>query len=451
MAVNQDFSQSRVPAGERKTLWQVLTVQFGLMFASSSLLWALTINKGMTFTDTLICFVLGHFVVFWLFFFNGWLGVRERLSTIYLVQQAFGRIGSILVTLLLIFSLIGWMGVQVGSTGLAIHAATGWNLVIVNIVLGVAMTLTAAIGFKALAFLSEIAVPYFVLVCAIGIGLAMKQLGGLDALLLYQPTGSMSMSSGITAVVGSIAVMGLITSDIFRYGKSMKDMTLSVIICFVVGHMIIPLAGVLLAIAAGSSDLGIVVWSMLGWWGVSMLFLSGWTTGDNDLYSAALALSALTEKISKTTCAVIFGLIGTTAAALGITGMIIPYLSILSALAPPIFGIMQADYWTLPKLLGIPRGDVLRKHKSVNVSAVIAWGIAIACFYLLPFGVPVINGILAAFISYIVLSVISKASGFWYVGTVAPEQDNYPAPIEDTPINSYILADQVEQTTAYTM
>jgi len=49
-----------------------------------------------------------------------------------------------------------------------------------------------------------------------------------------------------------------------------------------------------------------------------MLILSGWTTGDVDIYSAAIAMTSFIPKVSKWVLATIAGIIGTVAAVRGI-------------------------------------------------------------------------------------------------------------------------------------
>jgi len=71
----------------------------------------------LNFIDILIVFVIGHFLVFWIFYLNVIIGIRERLSTFFIAQQSFGPIGSGIVGMLLAFALIGWMGAQVGGYG----------------------------------------------------------------------------------------------------------------------------------------------------------------------------------------------------------------------------------------------------------------------------------------------------------------------------------------------
>lgn len=49
-----DFEREKVPIGSLKSWWDILAVQFGFMFGSSSLVWAMKFTKGLNFKDTII-------------------------------------------------------------------------------------------------------------------------------------------------------------------------------------------------------------------------------------------------------------------------------------------------------------------------------------------------------------------------------------------------------------
>jgi len=400
-----DFEREKVPVGSLKSWWDILAVQFGFIFGSSALVWAMKFTKGLNFKDTIIVLTIGHFLVYWVFYFNGKLGIRERLSTFFIVRQSFGTIGSAMVAILTSFALVGWMGAQVGATSSGISAATGWNVTVLNIFIGLAMTLTAAIGFKALKKLSDISVPYFLIICVVAIFVALKKIGSMDALFNIQPSSSMSLVTAISAVIGSIVVMGVIVPDISRYARSEKDLNIALIVSFVVGHIVIPVSGVLMALAIGSSNIGFVIFQLIGWAGVLMLILSGWTTGDNDIYSASLALASVIPNVPKWKLASLIGIFGTIAAVAGIINHIIFWLVLLSSLAPPIFGVMQADYWILP-LFGIERGLALKGKKIVNWAGVLSWLCGCVVAYKIPFGVGAINGVITSFVLYILISTV---------------------------------------------
>jgi len=409
--VYKDYEREKVPESGLRSWWNITAVQFGYMFGSTALIWAMQFTKGFTFKQILITLIVGHFISFWIFYLNGMIGVKERMSTFYCARLSFGSLGSNLVGVLVAFAILGWMGAQVGATALAVNAATGWNVTALNIIIGLCMTLTAVIGYKGISKLSNFSVPYFIVICVIGLFIAANKLGGFNALFAIQPKSPMPLVTGITAVVGSIAVMGVTTPDISRYARTNWDLGWAVGISCVIGHMVIPVAGVLMAMAVGSTNIGQVVFGLLGWWGVLMIVTAGWTTGDNNIYSSALAMTAIIPKIPKWVLSLILGIIGTAAATAGIVNHLMSWLSLLSALAPPVFGVMQADYFILP-MLGIERSLVMKEKKQFNLGALIAWALGAYIALHLKWGVVAINSIVSSIIIYLVITVISvKAFG----------------------------------------
>jgi cytosine permease len=404
-----DYETERVPETSLRSWWDILAVQFGFIFGSSALVWAMKFTAGFTFIDAIWVFVVGHFLVFWVFYLNGLLGVRERMTTFFIARQAFGPVGTHVIAVLLSFAMVGWMGAQVAATAEGIAAATGINVILLDIILGIGILWSSVVGFKALKRLSNVSVPFFIVVCIAGIVISHSKIGGIGALISAQPTQPMSFMQGISAVIGSIAMMGLVTPDISRYAKSSRDLSVAVIVSFAVGHILIPLAGVLMAMAAGSTNVGVVCWKLLGWWGVLMLILSGWTTADNDIYSAGLALQEVWPNVKRWKICTVVGILGTLAAIFGILKYLISWMVLLAAIAPPAFAIMQADYWVLP-LFGVPRGLTEKQGRAINWVAFVCWIVGSFSFYYIKWGVPFINSTLITLVLYTLISIASYKS-----------------------------------------
>ena len=403
--ITEDYALSRVPEDKLRNWWAILAVQFGMIFGSTVIIWTVQYSQVLTFRDIIIAFVVGHAIVFVIFMQNGMLGIRERLSTYVLAEQSFGRIGASLISILLAFALMGWMGTQVAAAADAICAATGWNPVLVNVVVGLLMTFTATWGFQGLKRLSDIAVPLFVVVSIAGTVIAWNKIGGIQPLLMIQPTGHMSMKDAISGVIGSIVVMGVITPDITRYCRSDFDWFIGAFISFSIGHMVFPIAGSLMGYAAQSGDAGKVLFSLTGWLGVLSIVLAGWTSGDNNIYSASLGMTQVIPKAKRWHLALTLGILGTLLAVGGILKYLIKWMVLLSAIAPPLFAVMQADYWFLP-LLGLDRSLAGKSGAQVNIAAILSWAIGVAAFYKISWGLAVVNSSIVTMIAYCLISVV---------------------------------------------
>ena len=176
--------------------------------------------------------------------------------------------------------------------------------------------------------------------------------------------------------------------------------------------------GGILAICTGSYDISVFLSTAgLPLVGLIALILATWTTNVSNAYSGGLALSVLLgqdEKKSQITTAV-SGAIGTVLAAVGILNSIQGFLSLLSAIVPALMGVMIADYWMLDKGR-LERFQIRRGFYAPGIIAFAA-GALIACmtggtfagipalaFLDMPFFIGSVNGIVVAFVLYVLLA-----------------------------------------------
>jgi len=403
--IEYEYERERVPESKLRDWKDILAVQFGFAFGSSALVWVMKYTGRLTFIELLIAFIIGHIVVGIIFFISGWVGIRERLSTYMLLRSAYGTWGTHILSLLVAFILIGWMAAQTGAIGIALNAALGVNVAWASLIVGLLMTMTSTIGFSALTWLSHISLILFIIASVIGTYKAWHILGGLGPLLSIEVTNPMPMSAAIAGVIGSIVTMGVVSPDITRYCKRLSHWVGAIVASLAIGHIAIPIAGGIMAYAVGSTEVGIVVWELLGWFGIIFMLVAGWTTGDNDIYSASLSLSEVIPKIERWKLSAAAGIIGSIMAALGFVNYIIKWLILLGAIVPPFWGVWMADYWIMP-YLGVPRGVVQQLGKRLNISAIIAWILGIIAFYRVP-GISYLNGIFVALIAYVILHYAS--------------------------------------------
>lgn len=177
------------------------------------------------------------------------------------------------------------------------------------------MLVTACAGFKGLKWLNYLAVPLLVIVCLYGIIAGIVSHDGGAAIAAYAPEQSAGIVFGISMTAASFALGGVISADYCRFAKSRADVVKSSI------------AGV---IPAG-------------------LVLATWTTNVTNAYSGGLALSNLLgydESKFKITTG-IAGAAGTLLAAFGLLNAFQGFLSLMSALIPPLAGVLIANYWII--------------------------------------------------------------------------------------------------------
>ena len=110
------------------------------------------------------------------------------------------------------------------------------------------------------------------------------------------------------------------------------------------------LTGGVMSVVTGQYDISAILVSLgVPFFGLLALVLATWTTNVTNAYSGGLALSNLLgfdeSKFKHTTG--IAGGIGTLLAAFGVLGKFEAFLNLMSALLPPLAGVIIANYWII--------------------------------------------------------------------------------------------------------
>ena len=278
-----------------------------------------------------------------------------------LAEGALGRKGArYIISTLLAIACVGWFGIQSATCGqafatmtadmLGLGAASPAMVVVSSIVWGVIMLVTACAGFKGLKWLNYLAVPLLVVVCLYGLIAGIVRNDGASAIMAYAPEQSSGMVFGISMVVASFALGGVISADYCRFAKSRADVVKSSILGVIPAGLFMLLTGALMSIVTGQYDISAILASLgVPLFGLIALVLATWTTNVTNAYSGGLALSNLLgfdESRFKITTGIAGG-IGTLLAAFGLLNAFQGFLSLMSALIPPLAGVIIAGYWVV--------------------------------------------------------------------------------------------------------
>ena len=87
-------------------------------------------------------------------------------------------------------------------------------------------------------------------------------------------------------------------------------------------------------------------------------------------------------------------------------GMLFTFLDILGYIVPPLAGIIFSDYYLVKK--GVYKKVSDKTLAKWNAPAWITWAISIALVYMIPFGLPSLNGIILGAVLYTALMAVSK-------------------------------------------
>lgn len=304
--------------------------------------------------------------------------------------------------------------------------ASSLAIAISSIVWGIIMLVTACAGFKGLKWLNYIAVPLLVIVCVYGVIAGLMGNDGFSKIAAYDPEKSAGMIFGISMVVASFALGGVISGDYCRFAKSRADVIKSSIVGVIPAGLFMLLTGALLSLVTGQYDISTILVSIgLPLVGLFALVAATWTTNVTNAYSGGLALSNLLgfdESRFKLTTA-IAGAAGTLLAAVGLLGKFSAFLTLMSNLIPPLAGVLIAEYWVIARgnkeKFKLRNGFYAPGVISFVIGAVAACitggtfanfpGLANVSFLNIPFFIGPVNGIVLSLVLHIVLSKVMSS------------------------------------------
>ncbi|WP_218162442.1 cytosine permease [Alkalibacterium sp. 20] len=157
--MDKEFSLQAVPQSNRNGFFRMFVVMLGFTFFSASMLSGGELGLGLTMKEFIWMVLLGNFI---LGVYTGglaYIAAKTGLSTHLLARYAFGEKGSYLASFLLSATQVGWFGVGIAMFAVPVNRVTGIDMFTLIILSGIAMTISAFFGMKALAILSFVAVP----------------------------------------------------------------------------------------------------------------------------------------------------------------------------------------------------------------------------------------------------------------------------------------------------
>ena len=375
------------------------------------------LGAGLSLSGVILAVLAGYGIVCLYMCLVGMESCDTGLPTVSMASAVLGEKGAqFIISLMLAIACVGWFGIQSAVCGESFSAMvagfTGFEIPswISSIFWGLVMLLTAVYGYNGLKILNFIAVPALLIVLAYSMFLALSG-GGLETIKTFSPSFQMSFISAVSMVVASFALGGVISGDYSRYAKSRKDVVKSTVLGVFPSGMVMMLIGAILSIVTGQYDISLVLAAVgVPALGLVALVLATWTTNVTNAYSGGLAVSNLFgfgEDRFKVSCAVA-GVIGTILAAAGLLSEFEFFLNILSALIPPIAGVMIASYW----ILGKGRKENLRQKEGWYIPGIISFAAGAVVAYvtgsIAVFLIGPVNGIAVSMIVYVVLEKTMK-------------------------------------------
>jgi len=423
----EDYSLRPVPLSERKSWISLTIVWIGIAVVMSAIFRGMMIGLGLGhITSIVLSYVLGEILLVGIMALSGYIGARTGLSTPLIANLSFGRIGSVLISLSIALSLLGWFGVQAAFFARTIQYFfnSDFSLPLFSFACGIIMMIPAIFGIRGLSALSWIASPFVLAVFIIGLiksGFDFLPLQTLTTLAQnHQPDPyPLTVGAAASVVAGGFIVGATTSADIFRYSRPRFKNILGAATAAMVVSAFLHLAGSVFAMNTGlyhenlpeliiSSDyLG------LGFIGFLVLLLAQWTTNDSNIYSSVLALNNI-FKTKRWLVTIGAGIFASMLAALGILERLELFLIFLTVSIGPIGGIFICDYYLLRRFKTIELAKNSTHPANIKalgvylVSVILGWVTSGHPFIIqiFPFSIFAFNGIISSIILYYVIMKI---------------------------------------------
>ncbi|PHM27572.1 cytosine permease [Xenorhabdus budapestensis] len=412
----EDYPLSRMPQQQRLSLLSVAIVHMGMLTALDQFMLGAVLGSSMTLTNAFIVIFIGSLIFGIVTFGLGFAGMREGLSGSLLARWCgFGRIGSVLIGLVIAVSLLGWFGIQNAIFAKSFNFASGNKLGfgLAAAISGTLLTTLVAFGFKALRFTARITVPMFILLVVYISTIVLSGGSGqhwYEILNLPHSDETLSISAGITIVVGGAIVASLMTPDLTRYTKSGKHVFGITLLTIIAGEFVINSLAILIAKALNTADVVTIMSQVAGGAGLFVVVCSTLRVNDLNLYSSSLGIINAVEgitgkKLRYPPTTIIIGILGTLFSILGILDRFVDFLTVLGVVFPPILGVMLVDYYILRSYRKVldeskQKGNLPDETPTIGWAAIIASVVGSVIGLTIEWGVPTINSLLTASVVY---------------------------------------------------
>ena len=407
----EDYGVQPVPSDKAVGWLQIGLIIWGINICIPAIMLGTLIGTNAKAIDALIAITAGSIILTIISIGTGIVGSRTKMATALSAEFSFGIRGHSILGVILAATTFGWFGVQLEVFGIGLQEAVTyitndtlslpiWPFTLLG---GVLMTFTAVFGLKAIAKLSFLAVPLLMvlLISALFVG---PQNMPLEEIQSHTPKEIMPLGMLISSIVGAMAVGAVIMPDITRYSKGQGHTVGGVVLGMLVGFPIVLILAAYLVVGSGDADFMHVLLSIFkGPWGIvaiAAILLATWTTNDNNLYSASLALNSIITGQPKWLLTLIGGAVGTILALIGIMQLFMEWLLILGIAIPPIGAILIIDFILSRKKKSYAFKD--GKVSAFNLPSWIAWVIGVSIGLLSFFDVlsltktPALDAIIAA-------------------------------------------------------
>ena len=382
--------------------------------ATEFVIGAFFVLHGVGARDLLLGLLLGNLlaVLSWTFICAP-IAVRTRLTLYWYLRKIVGpgvtlvyNIANALLYCILAGAMVSvsatavglLFGIPVPKLGSVLPSSLGWVLIV--LVLGVAFTTMAILGFEKLSRFAEVASPWIFMVFIAGAVAMLPRLGVSPGLGNLWEVATTKIWNGVAAAgqekfgfwhVLSFAWfcnlamhVGLSDMALFRYARKWTYGLYSAFGMYP-GHMLAWIAsGVMVAAVGREMHPGLMAYEAVGVAGVAGVLFAGWTTANPTLYRAGLALQTVTPGWPRWKITLLAGTVTTALAAFPVFFLkLLDYVAIYGLILMPIGAIVFAEHWLFP-LLKIEQYRAEKRGWTFNLTALVVWLGTLAVVLVLP-------------------------------------------------------------------
>ncbi|MEP4596575.1 MAG: hypothetical protein ABJZ92_10245, partial [Cyclobacteriaceae bacterium] len=127
-----------------------------------------------------------------------------------------------------------------------------------------------------------------------------------------------------------------------------------------------------------SANPGALAWGAIGWTGIIVVIIAGWTTANPTIYRAGLAFQSLMPKAKKYMGVLVAGLVATIAGIFpSLSGKLLDFVGLYGTILGPMGAIIFVDHY-FSKSMNFPGFFAETKGVAINTSVLIAWVLPVA-------------------------------------------------------------------------
>ena len=391
--IDKEYSLSTVPQEERKSYASLTIIWMGFVFVVTSMMAGGGLAEGLDFQHILLATLIGNVFLCLIACSVSYIACKTGLTFALMTRYSFGEKGSRIASFFVPIVNLGWYTIQAATYGHFVATVLHCGQVGEYICMALSAVIMGIFSFK-------------------GINMV-----GLAGVIGFTPEGSISLGSGITAIIGTwILSTATCIADIMRYAKSTKAAVGATLTGLLIGNVFMILCGAITTIAVGTSDLtevllamGLVIPSLI------LMTTNIFTTNASNLYSTSLNLSNALKTDRKKIIVVLLVLsaLATLTKPYQI-GFLFSFLDLLGTVVPPLAGIILVDFYLLHKK-NYPMLEET-EFKGFNAMTWISWVVSIVLANVLPIGLPSLTGLVLGGIIYFILMKVTGKKVFRKIG-----------------------------------